>query len=641
VTRKTSTARSLLAAIVGILFAGALLTPSSAAAAAHSSAPRVTFGVQPATASHPDSRPNLSYGVTPGSTVRDHVAIVNFSSVPLTLSVYATDAINTTGGGFGLLRGGQRPKDAGAWTSIGGREPGGSLTVHVPARHRSGAGFVLLPVIVHVPAGAGPGDHVGGVVAVLSTVGTTQGTKVRLDQRVATRLFVRVSGPAKPRLVIDRLTATYHPGGMTLGRGTVTVTYTVRNTGNVSLGARQSVHVSGLFGAAGSTPAIADIPLLLPGASVRESVDVRGVLPLVRLSATVTLHPTHPAGAIDPGLAAQVVASVSFWAVPWALLILVFAALAAGGWWWRRRAAGSPVGRQAAVREPVEGVLTKRVAVSAALVAIAWSVVGVGTTSAMAASSAPYKDPRATSPLALCGKDGKQVTSGSTADKPFVWRAVSASKAPAPYNKKGRTATLFAYQPRPQVDAAEWSGDLMTASAKYTDASHPMAAATDLDEPLTTFLGEYPTKVDGFVQLRLYLGAPNEPALTLQYAAANIQVSQGRWHLVGTRPQVSCTSGTAVSLEAILPTPAPSASAAAKPSSGTTSTTSARPAPSVTADSTATAAAESGVDAAAGSGRVADGGNGWRISAFVAALAVLAVGGVAWWSMQRRNRAGQ
>jgi hypothetical protein len=631
-----------------MLCAGALLAPSSAAAVTRGSAPRVTFGVQPATAKHPDSRPNLSYGVTPGSTVRDHVAILNFSSSRLTLSVYATDAINTNGGGFGLLPGGKRPKDAGAWTTVAGRPAGGSVTVHVPARRTSGAGFVLLPVVVHVPAGAEPGDHVGGVVAVLSTVGAnSQGTKVRLNQRVATRLFVRVSGRAKPALAIERLTATYHPGGLTLGKGKVTVAYSVHNTGNVSLGARQSVHVSGLFGSAGSAPAVPEIPLLLPGASVHESVDVRGVLPLVRLSAKVTLHPTHPVGAVDPGLPTQIVASTSFWAMPWALLILILAAIVAGGWWWRRRrAAGNPAGRQTARRhapdqESPQGVLAKRVAVSGALVAVAWSVIGVGTPAAMAASSAPYKDPRATSSLALCGKDGKQVTSGNTADRPFVWRAVSSSKAPAPYNKKGRTATLFAYQPRPQVDAGEWSGDLMTASAKYTDANHPMAAATNLDEPLTTFLNEYPTKVDGFVQLRLYLSAPEEPAFTAQYAAANIQVSQGRWHLVGANPKVSCTSGTAVSLEAILPTPAPSKSATPKPSTGATSTLPAGSTPSATAGSTASAAAGSGLDPVADSSPVSHDGNGWQTGAIVA-IAVLGVGALgAWFAIRRRTPAGE
>ena len=83
----------------------------------------------------------------------------------------------------------------GAWTSVGGRPAGLPVTVRVPARRSTGPGSVILPVLMRVPAGANPGDHVGGVVAVLSTIGTNkQGAKVRLDQRVATRLFVRVSG---------------------------------------------------------------------------------------------------------------------------------------------------------------------------------------------------------------------------------------------------------------------------------------------------------------------------------------------------------------------------------------------------------------------------------------------------------------
>jgi hypothetical protein len=341
VTNKTRTTRSLLGAVVAfvIVSTGALVAASPASAGgrvAHTT--RVTFGVQPATAGRPDSRANLSYGVTPGSTVRDHVAIVNFSAARLTLTVYATDARNTSDGGFGLLDGGQQPKDAGAWTSLGGRPAGAAVTVHVPARRSAGPGFVLLPLVLHVPAGTGPGDHVGGVVAVLSTIGTnSQGTKVRLDQRVATRLFARVSGRSSPRLAVEDLSATYHPRGATLASGTVTVAYTVHNTGNVSLGAHQSVRLSGVLGAAGNAPEVADVPLLLPGASARESVDVPGVLPLVRLSATTTLRPTGVAGALAPGVAGRIVAGTSFWALPWAFFVLLVLVAAALGLWWRRR----------------------------------------------------------------------------------------------------------------------------------------------------------------------------------------------------------------------------------------------------------------------------------------------------------------
>jgi hypothetical protein len=332
VTKPSLAPRNVLSAIVGLLLlSAAVLFSTSPASASSGSAgtSQVTFGVEPATATAPDARPNLSYGVTPGSTVRDHVAVVNFSTGPLTLTVYATDAVNTSSGGFSLLDGGQKPQDAGAWTSVDGHPAGAPVTVHVPARHGGGPGFVILPVLVHVPAGTGPGDHVGGVVAVLSTIGTnTEGAKVRLDQRVATRLFVRVSGTARPRLTIEGLTATYHPGAGSLGAGTVTLSYTVRNRGNVSLGAHQAVRVSGLLGGAGSVPTVADVPLLLPGASLHQSVQVSGVGPLVRLGATVTLHPTHPAGSVDPGLPDRIVAHTSFWAVPWAWILVLLLAIA-------------------------------------------------------------------------------------------------------------------------------------------------------------------------------------------------------------------------------------------------------------------------------------------------------------------------
>ena len=280
----------------------------------------------------------------------------------------------------------------------------------------------------------------------------------------------------------------------------------------------------------------------------------------------------------------------------------------------------------------------------------------MGTSAAGADSGPPYSDPRATSSLALCGKDGRQVTSGSISDRPFVWRAISSISAPSPYDEAGRTATLFAYQPRPQVDAAEWSGELLTASARYTDVAHPMAAATDLDEPLSGFLDAYPTKLDGFVQLRLYLGAPQEPAFTLKYAAANIQVSGGTWHLVGHPAVVSCTSGTAVSLEAILPTPAPSVTARAKSAPTATASAATRPGQSLTAGpgepatskaartssvSSASAVAAAGDAAAAGSGGAADQGNAWRHNDVVAALAVFAAGaGAWWWWWPRRRRRG-
>jgi hypothetical protein len=167
--------------------------------------------------------------------------------------------------------------------------------------------------------------------------------------------------------------------------------------------------------------------------------------------------------------------------------------------------------------------------------------------------SAPYTDPAATGRLALCSRNGTQLTSGSTTAVPFAWRAVGETAAPGGYDGAGRSATLFAYQPRAGVSPEEWSGRTLTASAAYTNPAHPMAAATDRDTDLQAFLTAYPPSDGGFVQLRLYLTAPGRPALTTAYDSLDLKIQGDRWTATGGR-QLSCTSGSATSLESQFPT---------------------------------------------------------------------------------------
>lgn len=304
----------------------------------------VTFGLQPASVvhgvGHPDARPYLYYVVTPGARVTDHLAILNYSTQKLRLNVYATDALNTSDGGFALLSASKKPTDAGSWLTL--PRSGGSFTV--PARSINAAGqqivgSVIVPVTLTVPIGASPGDHVGGIVASLDTLGTnSQGARVRLDQRVGTRLFIRVAGPLHPSLSVQHLAIVYHGTANPIGSGTARVSYTVRNTGNVKLGAHQKLVVSGWFGATGSGPKLADIPLLLPGNAVTIHQTLRGVLPEFQLTAKLTLTALQLPSDSDPELRPHST-SVTIWVVPWTLLVIIAALLlvALGMWAWRRR----------------------------------------------------------------------------------------------------------------------------------------------------------------------------------------------------------------------------------------------------------------------------------------------------------------
>ncbi|MFZ0324907.1 MAG: DUF916 domain-containing protein [Actinomycetes bacterium] len=308
---------------------------SSAGASGDQTANELTFGVRPATATQPDdSRTYFSWAATPRAVVEDHIAIVNYSDRAAELTVYATDAINTDQGGFGLLPTSEAPKDAGSWITVKGAE----RPLTVPARSTSGPGTVILPVAVSIPAKASPGDHSGGILAVLTSIDRSPGgPAVKLEQRVGTRVFVQVAGDLSPKLQVTDLTATYHGSLSPVDRGSATVSYTLRNTGNVNLGATAVVEVAGLLG---TQQVEADpVELLLPGSSVDVVVSVPDVLPTVWKTARVTVKPQSMAGSNDPPPAAFS-DQVAFWAIPWTLLAIVVLLLLVGVAWWVRRTRG-------------------------------------------------------------------------------------------------------------------------------------------------------------------------------------------------------------------------------------------------------------------------------------------------------------
>lgn len=168
-----------------------------------------------------------------------------------------------------------------------------------------------------------------------------------------------------------------------------------------------------------------------------------------------------------------------------------------------------------------------------------------------ATSAAPYTDPDAVGSIGLCNQAGQQITQGSTTAIPFAWRAVSTQPAQTPYDNAGRTAILVAYLPLQGLPPGDWSGTEITASSSYTNPGNPMAAATDGDESLQSFIEAFPPRWDGFVQLRMYLDTANRQPYEAQYPTLNIQVTGDTWQAVGGSP-VNCASGTATSIESVL-----------------------------------------------------------------------------------------
>jgi hypothetical protein len=297
-----------------------------------------TFGAGPANTKRVDGRPYFTYDSSPGGSIEDHIAVINYADHKQTLNVYAVDAVVGTNGTYSFAPRSARPRQVGAWIAVG--SPAGIGEVTVGPRTT-----VILPVFVHVPLNASPGDHVGAVIVSLTALVKGKGKAgehVKFEQRIATRVVIRVSGPLRPALTIENLQATYSGSLNPFASGAVTVTYTVANTGNALLGAKQQISVHGLFGSTATATSAPTVPLLLPGGSDRISVKVSGVFPEISLTAKASLVPEGLQGDVDPGLH-NTTASVTVLAVPWVLIaIVVVLVLLVIALFWRRHRARMP-----------------------------------------------------------------------------------------------------------------------------------------------------------------------------------------------------------------------------------------------------------------------------------------------------------
>ncbi|MGP4014791.1 WxL protein peptidoglycan domain-containing protein [Saccharopolyspora sp. 5N708] len=256
-------------------------------------------------------RQNYSYTLNPGGQLADGLVVVNHGTTPLDLAVYAADAFTTDAGQLDLV-----PKDAtstgvGAWV-----HPGRDHLTIQPGE------TVEVPFTVALPDNATPGDHMGGIVTSLTQAGA--GDRGNVEQRRGIRIRLRVGGELNPGLSVEDLRVHYPGTPNPVGDGDATVTYTIRNTGNAIVKARQAASVSGPFGLWGvSSEQVDDSPELLPGDTWKVSAPVHGVAPTLLLTGTVSLVPllTDASGSTAPLAAVETTAHA--WAITWVLLLVV------------------------------------------------------------------------------------------------------------------------------------------------------------------------------------------------------------------------------------------------------------------------------------------------------------------------------
>jgi hypothetical protein len=265
-------------------------------------------------ASEISQRPYFYLTADPGTTVKDKVVVANKTAKPLTFRLYAADAYNTArDGGFAVRTMKEKQRGVGAWA-----KPSKSR-VTVPARSR-----VTVPFTLRVPERAEPGDHPGAIVALDERIAAADGSAALGVQRaVGSRIYLRVSGPTVPAVAVEKVSVRHDrplvPGA---GTSTSTISYTLHNTGNVTLDPRVELKAVGLFGRTLLSRELTGLPSeLLPGQRVRLTEPWRGAPQFDWGDITL----------IASAKGTRESVSVSFFALPWLVALVVAAAGAGAG----------------------------------------------------------------------------------------------------------------------------------------------------------------------------------------------------------------------------------------------------------------------------------------------------------------------
>jgi hypothetical protein len=323
----------IVIAVVALLAVGT--APASGSVPASTSAPtkakpsNITFGAGPANTKAPDGRTIFAFNASAGGSIESHIAVLNLTRHREVLRVYTVDVSSGTDGGYVYAARSAPRLGAGSWVTVGTPHEAG----FIKAAPRS---TTILPVHLSVPTNASPGDHAAAVIVSLTgLVKGKSGQLVDLEQRVATRVLIRVSGTLRPQLSIENLRASYASRLNPIPGGPVTVRYTVTNTGNAVLSGTQQVSIHGMLGTTVHAKGLPAIPTLLPGGSFVVTAHLPDVFPELRMTANVQVTPVGLASDADPGLSV-VTASTHVWAIPWLVIGVLILLLLLGIWRYRR-----------------------------------------------------------------------------------------------------------------------------------------------------------------------------------------------------------------------------------------------------------------------------------------------------------------
>jgi hypothetical protein len=244
---------------------------------------------------------SFAWVLEPGASIEDSVVVTNHNPTALQLDLDVKDAVTTSDGNLSLALPEDPDTGIGAWVTLP------QDNVEIPAGES-----VTVPFTVDVPADAAPGDFSGGVVVTYSTPGDT----VSVDNRVATRVDVRVPGDLTVSHEISDLQVSLPSTWSLLGPSTATVTYTLTNTGSARIYAQEAITAAGPLGI-GALRTDSTLQEVLPDATVERTVQVDA-----RALLWNTIEVDTSSFAVDETPGGTQSLEESRFAAPWMLLIV-------------------------------------------------------------------------------------------------------------------------------------------------------------------------------------------------------------------------------------------------------------------------------------------------------------------------------
>jgi len=247
------------------------------------------------------------YDLGPGATHEDKVTVENLGDSDLSLKIYAVDALTTSDGAFALENEDENKDDIGAWVSVSENE------LALGAKEKKAVAFTIT-----IPEDASPGEHIGGIV--IENADVQEGELLNLKTRVGVRIYETVPGDIVKKLSMEEIEVEgFYESIWSLFYNWKAKLKLV-NEGNVQAAPIIDIALtSAIFGEVmNSSQALSGT--VFPNKSIEQAINIEDTLYFGPYTLTITA--TEEGG--NP-----IQKSVTFWALPWKLGLIVVVVLLA------------------------------------------------------------------------------------------------------------------------------------------------------------------------------------------------------------------------------------------------------------------------------------------------------------------------